>query len=535
MLNNVKDFGAVGDGITDDRVAIQAAIDNAARFKQQAGILFPPGTYRVSKVTSPGGRWSLDLSGMQDFMVVGEGPESVVKLVDTTQKTGDWHAFILRKGQENCRRVVFKDLVIDGNHTGLADPDEQSHGIEVESGTEDLVVDRCILRECFGDGIRLLGQPGQNVKRLRIVNCLFQTNKRSGIVVQHNCEQILIANCIFDRTSSGDNSIDFEPRDKNANAPTDLVVQGCLINHPRGGRAVHLSGIGGSNPLVRCKFSDNVLLGGVIFCVDVDQLSIQNNIVQAKLTNGLPLVGVTRSGERVVISGNLLVNDDASAEAVISLREGNQDQMARALITDNLCFTPSGNGIKCISSDDVAIQGNLIVATGSCDDGIFIRPETSPMDNISVRDNDITVEGTGKWDSGISIATNEGKPIHHFSVIGNSVRSAANGIALVAGSKSSHFKQTPVIALNRIADDVLSALVGIENLPFASVVVGGATSRGGTTETSGAGRFIAGIGDPEDRVIGNVGDIFQRLDGKAGETLYVKETGNGSTSGWKAK
>ena len=38
---SVKDFGAVGDGVTDDRVAVQAAFD--------AGVgLFPPGVYLVS-------------------------------------------------------------------------------------------------------------------------------------------------------------------------------------------------------------------------------------------------------------------------------------------------------------------------------------------------------------------------------------------------------------------------------------------------------------------------------------------------------
>ncbi len=151
MLNNVKDFGASGNGTSDDRAAIQVAIDEAVAHGK-GGILFPPGTYRVSRVTVPGGRWSLDLGGVHDFMVTGAGPGSVVKLMDTTAPTGDWSVFILRN---NCRRVAFKDLVVDGNRTGLTQPDEQSHGIEVETGTEDLVIDRCIVRECFGDGLRL--------------------------------------------------------------------------------------------------------------------------------------------------------------------------------------------------------------------------------------------------------------------------------------------------------------------------------------------------------------------------------------------
>jgi len=58
MPNNVKDFGAAGDGIADDRLPIQKAIDDAVA-NDRGGILFPSGTYRVSRVTVPGGRWSL--------------------------------------------------------------------------------------------------------------------------------------------------------------------------------------------------------------------------------------------------------------------------------------------------------------------------------------------------------------------------------------------------------------------------------------------------------------------------------------------
>jgi len=77
--------------------------------------------------------------------------------------------------------------------------------------------------------------------------------------------------------------------------------------------------------------------------------------------------------------------------------------------------------------------------------------------------------------------------------------------------------------------------VGINNLPFKSMIVGGATSRGGMNAQSGAGRMIAGLDEPEGHITGNVGDIFQSLNGTSGKVLWVKETGNGNDTGWVAK
>jgi hypothetical protein len=75
---SVKDFGAVGDGVTDDTVAIQAAIDSGAKC-----LVFPEGTYIVNQLnpsspvpTSPYNDlycFSLYLNTNQDLQLVSLG------------------------------------------------------------------------------------------------------------------------------------------------------------------------------------------------------------------------------------------------------------------------------------------------------------------------------------------------------------------------------------------------------------------------------------------------------------------------------
>jgi hypothetical protein len=44
-----------------------------------------------------------------------------------------------------------------------------------------------------------------------------------------------------------------------------------------------------------------------------------------------------------------------------------------------------------------------------------------------------------------------------------------------------------------------------------------------------------GSGDPENAVVGDIGDTFQRRDGGAGTSFYVKEADSGLDTGWVGK
>ncbi len=118
-LYNVKDYGAYGDGIHDDKKAIQSAID--AAYKAGGGTVYiPDGTYIVSG-NEKAAHGAILLKN--NVTVEGDGMgQTVIKLMDgwNQKLTG-----IMRTQTDIVNHdIVLRDLTIDGNmqhNTGEVD------------------------------------------------------------------------------------------------------------------------------------------------------------------------------------------------------------------------------------------------------------------------------------------------------------------------------------------------------------------------------------------------------------------------------
>jgi hypothetical protein len=67
---SVKDFGATGDGTTNDTVAIQAAIDSLTA---TGGVLyFPFGTYKIARTVGTNDHWGIKVTG-SNITLIGDG------------------------------------------------------------------------------------------------------------------------------------------------------------------------------------------------------------------------------------------------------------------------------------------------------------------------------------------------------------------------------------------------------------------------------------------------------------------------------
>lgn len=108
---NVKDFGAVGDGVHDDRAAIQAA------FNASEKVYFPAGTYYVGQLAS--GATAIDLRGKgNNISILTQG---FVELVCETTNNSQTSFFIMKPSDGGamshfyCDPIRFRDIGFDAN------------------------------------------------------------------------------------------------------------------------------------------------------------------------------------------------------------------------------------------------------------------------------------------------------------------------------------------------------------------------------------------------------------------------------------
>jgi polygalacturonase len=178
---NVKDFGAVGDGITDDTISI----NNAASSLTSGGIVFiPSGTYIVSSIKL-----------LTDTIFIGEGDSTIIKLKNGVNQN------IFSKLDDHSKRWGIKNLRIHGNKSN----NTSGHGIYIYQGTtfeingdnEDHgIVSSVHIRECAQDGVMVDG-PGTvsgsyyNIRGARFDDIVLRLNGRDGFNATNLTDAVL--------------------------------------------------------------------------------------------------------------------------------------------------------------------------------------------------------------------------------------------------------------------------------------------------------------------------------------------------------
>ena len=239
--HDVKTYGAVGDGVTDDSAAIQAAIDAAAG---GGAVFFPTGVYQIGTAT---------LTLPSDVTLMGTGWGSVIQATGAGRTDPFAHDILRNADQvDGNANITIRDLAIHGDR---AHSSNQINGLDLEGGTAnvrvinvlfedhgvaiwiarsaDTLIDGCCFLEKVANksGIVVGAEGGNLSERVRIVNCAFLGTDEEAIDLNKGCRGILIEDNTFYRNHTSDDPdvaqntevIDVGSSDLNI---SDVVIQG---------------------------------------------------------------------------------------------------------------------------------------------------------------------------------------------------------------------------------------------------------------------------------------------------------------------
>ena len=296
----VKDYGAAGDGKTDDTITFQRAIDS-----NLGDIHIPNGTYRLTKTII------IDLDRIGPVSIVGSGtvklimagPGPVFKLIGTHKGTADPDT-VKENVWKNQRMPVVSRLEIVGINDKACGIEANGtmqatfskllirkvlHGIHLTERNRNIIISDCHIYENHGVGIYL---DNVSLHQINVGNSHISYNAEGGIVQRGgDVRNLQIGNCDIEG-NMGENS---PPTanvliDATKGSIGEIAITGCTIQHTHN---IHGSAniriIGKSLPRT---YAEGELRGGNITITGNILSDVQVNVHLQKV-RGITIVGNT--------------------------------------------------------------------------------------------------------------------------------------------------------------------------------------------------------------------------------------------------
>jgi len=342
---NVTDFGATGDGITDDTVAIQAAIDSGV-----ASVYFPEGTYLVTglDVTSP-----IKLYGNGELYKNAVSSDAILYITSDD--------------------VEIDGLTFTGAGAGsiIATTNINDNAIYLEGGDTTTQLNNFKVTNCKIDGFAGFGVWIRYCENVWVENNKIQYCGYAGILLTSVVNGFVNSNSVYyidsNSSTTGDYygiSLSRDPTKPEANAArtVDVIVSGNVIANVN-----KWTGIDG-HASYKCQIVNNA----VYSCYNGIVLQYDSSTATYKLPC-----------DDIVVSGNIVSGRTTTAENQIGISSLGLSSMPnrQIVITENVTFN-CGNGLgsnigafHVEHSNNVLVANNVaeksrqeaITVTGTCD------------------------------------------------------------------------------------------------------------------------------------------------------------------------
>ena len=232
---NVKDYGAVGDGTTDDTAAIQSAVDDLT----SNGVLyFPPSKYNI--------RARIYIQDLNNISIIGDGVEILATVQPSQLEFTNINGLTIEGITFDCNNYVTGACVVINSsdvrvfncrfiHSGDGGGASGSGYGFVHNTTSSavgtkrsgLLVDGCI----FADGTRD-GLQTKSVDDVVVSNCVFRDWDQTGM--DHHAfgggvavgERITVSNCTFDNCGNAGTHAAISCFNKQATIDGNVIANG---------------------------------------------------------------------------------------------------------------------------------------------------------------------------------------------------------------------------------------------------------------------------------------------------------------------
>lgn len=355
-------YGAVGDGVTDDKTAIQSAVNSGRRVVFSEGktyLITPDADTRIhAGIILPSNAY-LDLNN------------ATLKIAPN-----DYVGYAILS-IESASNIVIRNGIIIGDrngHTGTSG--EWGHGISLEGGSH-VFIENVQIYDCWGDGINIggLGPLSEYV----YINSVFVSNSRRNAICVERVTDLIVENSTFINSHGTNPQSGIAIETNNSN---DTVTRT---------KFVHCTTYGHSGETA--AYATLHSSGTVYF---------DNCVIENSSNYG---IGFRCMGNDATVSDRFIINNcDISAPTPILCTNINaySEVNANNVIMRNVSVTP----IRLVNGNDpiynVKVKGTVINST--CSDGAYVSIATQVrkctfdllFDNCDVTDP--RVLGSGYFD-----------------------------------------------------------------------------------------------------------------------------------------
>lgn len=502
---SVLDFGAVGDGVTNDTVAIQAALNSGSK-----NIVFTSGkTYLVNGgltytqanglISASGATIKLKNNAPNKYIIKCTGDYTVVD-------GGTWDA---NRANGNSG-TTFPDeygywaVLIECDYGTIRNTiAKSSYGAGLMGNGNHITFQNNTVSDCFYWGIFITSPPATH----------FYGNKAIGNTVDCSASTTYSQGILF--TSTGDATGQQRDWVLANNIVTGAqgagVAAQCICLAVRGERGVVSGNVTRYGSMGFSEGGDDTVVTGNVFTELQGAFqygiepsgwqTITGNFVTAS-KRGVNAGNTNTIYDKMVISGNTFITTDIAIQII-----------------------PDGTG----TANDVLINGNYLYGVTKC------VSLARTCDRPTITGNKMVGDGTG---AGVFLNNPSLAPYAFAS--GNSFRNIVNPLSAFNPTGPLKFYTDLYSVSNNFqgcttekwTPDGVSAMG--TRVSSVGCILSNGTAKEDTIDELAKQIQKWGTGTPEGVVAAGVGSIFYRTDGGAGTTLYVKQAGTGNT-GWVGK